>query len=67
MVVGLVSLFSFAATSLLGGVLMTGTLYILFWQGIEETPKEPLSIVCMQDAPIRYDWNNNLIVEGMEE
>jgi hypothetical protein len=46
---------------------MTGTLYILFWQGIEETPKEPVSIVCMQDAPIRYDWNNNLIVEGMEE
>ena len=29
--------------------------------------KEPLSIVCMQDAPVRYDWNNNLIVEGMKE
>jgi hypothetical protein len=28
-------------------------------------PPEP--IVCMQDAPVTYDWNNNLIVEGMNE
>ena len=24
-------------------------------------------IVCMQDAPIVYDWNNNLIVGKMHE
>jgi hypothetical protein len=24
-------------------------------------------IVCMQDAPIAYDWNNNLIVEKMHD
>jgi hypothetical protein len=27
----------------------------------------PAPIVCMQDAPIAYDWNNNLIVEKMHE
>jgi len=24
-------------------------------------------IVCIQDAPVTYDWNNNLIVEKMHE
>ena len=33
-------------------------------------PKEVVpmpQIVCIQDAPVTYDWNNNLIVESMEE
>tara|TARA_B110000285_G_scaffold182556_1_gene206369 strand:+ start:284 stop:430 length:147 start_codon:yes stop_codon:yes gene_type:complete len=27
----------------------------------------PAPIVCIQDAPVTYDWNNNLIVEKMHE
>ena len=31
----------------------------------ESTASQP--IVCIQDAPVTYDWNNNLIVEKMDE
>jgi len=31
----------------------------------ESTASQP--IVCIQDAPVTYDWNNNLIVEKMYE
>ena len=34
-------------------------------EDVESTASQP--IVCIQDAPVTYDWNNNLIVEKMHE
>lgn len=50
------------AWGIAGGVVLTAVAIVY---NNYANPPEP--IVCMQDAPIIYDWNNNLIVEGMKE
>ena len=45
------------------GIALAATLAIGYFKPKSVT--EP--IVCIQDAPVTYDWNNNLIVEGMKE
>jgi hypothetical protein len=44
-----------------------GVVILLVIVQVRKSHDPPAPIVCMQDAPIAYDWNNNLIVEKMYE
>ena len=52
-----------------GSVLMVLVCFVLIAAALMSitTRTVPAPIVCIQDAPVTYDWNNNLIVEKMHE